>query len=153
MRSLFTLYCILLFSTACSEQKPAADAFKLNPFPGVAYHKVVAYKMNGDNKKVVNSDLQLSEAVVGEGVVLTKEQEKQWLAIYQNKDTYGDDSYRCFEANFGFVVYDSTERVVAHSTVSFSCNWMQNSPDIGAAIFSVKGAMGLAELEREIFES
>jgi hypothetical protein len=151
MQSHFTLYCILLFTIACSEQKPAAETFKLNPFPGATYQKVVAYKMNGDNKKVVNADLQLSEAVVSKGVVLTKEQENQWLAIYQSKDSYGDDSYRCFEAAVGFVVYDSLERVVAHSTVSFSCNWMQNIPDIGAAIFSVKGAMSLAELEKDIF--
>jgi hypothetical protein len=151
MRIFFTLSCLLLFTVACSDQKPA-ETMKPTPFPGAAYHKIMAYQMNGENKRVVNPDLQLSDAVVGEGVVLTKAQEKQWLAIYQSKDTYGDDSYRCFEANLGFVVYDSTERVVAHSTVSFSCNWMQNSPDIGAAIFSLKGALSLTELKRDIFD-
>jgi len=91
--------------------------------------------------------------VVGEGTEMTKGQVDQLLAIYHNKETYGDNIFRCFRPHLGFVFYNKTGQVVAHSTVCFECNWMRTSPDIGAFIFSAKGAQSLIDLEGDIFEA
>jgi len=129
-----------------------ATEVKLNAFPNTSYTKVVAYKMNGDNKDIVNKENKLSAAVVGEGMTLTKKQEELLLNIYRDKESYGSEFYRCFEPHLGFVFYDAANKIVAHSTVCFQCNWMRTSPDIGAFIFSIKGARSLAQLEGDIFE-
>ncbi|MFT4666300.1 MAG: hypothetical protein ACI8YQ_004761 [Polaribacter sp.] len=127
-------------------------AFKLNAFPGNSYARVIAYKMNGDNTDIVNKQNKRSSAVVGEGVALTKKQEELLLTIYRDKRSYGSEFYRCFDPHLGFIFYDTSDNIVAHSTVCFQCNWMRTSPDIGAFIFSISGARSLAQLEGDIFE-
>lgn len=148
---LFCCICLLLFRCA-EDGKSSEEELKLNPFPNTPYHKLVAYKMDGNNRDIVNKQNELSSTIVGEGVELTEEQGKRLLAIYSSTDTYGSDFYRCFEPHLGFVFYDIKGAIVAHSTVCFECNWMRTSPDIGAFIFSVKGARSLVNLEGDIFE-
>jgi len=150
MRITFPLLFLSFFFWSCSEDKKAEELI-LNPFPNADFNKVVAFKLNGDNKRIIDNKNLLSSTVVGEGITLSKEQSDKLLAIYRDKESYGDDFFRCFEPHLGFVFYDVAEKVVAHSTVCFSCNWMQNSPDIGAFIFSVKGARSLSRLEKDIF--
>ncbi len=157
MRLSFLIFCLVICHWSCSNTDKPADLtdpkdFKLNAFPGSDYAKVVAYKMNGDNKNIVNKQNNLSSSIVGEGIILTKKQENDLLTIYRDEKSYGSEFYRCFEPHLGFVFYDNSGKIVAHSTVCFQCNWMRTSPDIGAFIFSLSGARSLAKLEGDIFE-
>lgn len=159
LNSLILFFPLFLWSCSNVDKPVAATAatdkseFTLNEFPGSPYHKVIAYKMNGDNVNIINRQNKLSSTVVGEGVVLTKEQEERLLSIYRDKKSYGSEFYRCFDPHLGFVFYDVSGKVVAHSTVCFLCNWMRTSPDIGATIFSISGARSLAQLEGDLFDT
>ncbi|MFK7806765.1 MAG: hypothetical protein AB8F74_03090 [Saprospiraceae bacterium] len=149
--TLLPLFFLSLLFWSCSDDTKSST-LQLNPFPNKSYEKIIAFKMNGDNLNVINDQNKLSNGVVGEGVVLTKDQETKLLAIYRSEESYGSDFYRCFEPHLGFVFYDENEQIVAHSTVCFLCNWMRTSPDIGGNIFSRKGAQELVELEGDIFD-
>jgi len=53
MRIVLSILPFILFFWSCSSGEKVPE-LKLNAFPDVEYAKVVAYKMSGDNKNIIN---------------------------------------------------------------------------------------------------
>ncbi len=106
--------------------------------------------MDGQNGEVVENG-KVSKKTIGKGEVLTNDEAKKLLGIFHNTSTYGDNSARCFEPHVGYVFYNEQDQIIAHATICLGCNWMKTEPDIGAFMFSKKGAKAFRQIEKTIF--
>lgn len=120
------------------------------PFPNLKYDKVVAYKMNGMENEVIESN-KLSNNVENRKKTLSPEQRIKLISILNSKSTYGGVPAKCFEPHLGFVFYRNDDQILAHSTICLTCNWMSSNPDIKEFAFSKKGSKAIQDLENEIF--
>ena len=143
-----------------------ASDVNLNKYPSKEFSKVIAYKLASSTSEiqVKGKDttylISLTEEIITNNTLtnavlkekkLNSSQTTKLLEIFHSKYTYGERAAKCFEPHLGFVFYNDKNEIIAHSTICFGCNWMKTTPDIGAGIFSKRGANRLRKLEKDIF--
>lgn len=103
-------------------------AQKNGKFPTCSYSKVILYKLNG------NANDSWSEAVfskrTGEYKELTSEQVKDFLALLNNKKSFGNSTAACHDPRIGLVFYDENEAPCSYLSLCLSCNNIYTAPKL-----------------------
>lgn len=141
------LFLMILSWSNCGEEK----IIHLNEFPKEKFEKVMAYRMIGEEGEVIENN-RLSHQVIGKGELLNTEEEKELISIFSTPSSYGGVAAKCFSPHVGYVFYGKEDKIIGHTTICLSCNWMKSTPYIGAFVFSKTGQKRLSKIEKNIFE-
>lgn len=124
-------------------------------FPGVPFERVVAYRMYGKGAySIVEKDNTLYEKGVdiSSSVVLNPTQVRTLLAFINDTTSYGGGLASCFIPHDGLVFYDQENKIVAHLTICFECNYLRASPSI-PILESKKISRGFNRNQKSLLQS
>lgn len=113
-----------------SEEKSRAKIVvsESEEFPSCSYSKVILYKLYG------NANDSWSKAIfskrTGEYRELTSEQVKDFLALLNNKRSFGNSTAACHDPRIGLVFYNKNETPCSYLSLCLSCNNIYTAPKL-----------------------